>query len=199
MTGPSDDGPSGIFDHLDDAAAPAPGRDVLTSVVHRGRRIRARRQGAFALTGAAAVTAAVLGGLGISHAVDAGRGHDTVIIPAVTPTPAASASGRATHHHEPGVAVLVPGAGPATGAASPSASAAPPCGEPSASPSPVLVGPIVQSSVPPLFPTASPDPCASGSPTPSPSGTTSPTPEPSTTGEPTSSPGVPVPSEPATR
>ena len=197
MTGPYDGDPSGVFDHLDDPGAPAPSSDVLASVVHRGRRIRARRQGVFAATGAVAVTAAVLAGLGISHAVDAGRGNDTVV-PAGTPTPFASVSAPARHSPEPGVAVVVPGAGPATSAASPSASAGP-CDSPSPSTTPgaIINGPLVQSSVPPLLPTSSPGPCATGSPSPSPSASESPSPEPSTTGEPTSSPAVPVPSQPA--
>lgn len=203
MTGPFDDGPSGIFDHLDDPGAPAPSGDVLASVVHRGRRIRARRQGMFAATGAAAIAVAVVAGLGISHAVDASRSNDKLLTPAGTPTPFASVSAPARHHPSPGVAVVVPGAGPATSAASPSASPSTGCEEPtpSSSPSPFVNGPIAQSSVPPLFPTATPQPCPSAAPSesPSPSSSESPSPGPSPTGEQTSSPGVPVPSEPATQ
>jgi hypothetical protein len=203
MTGPYDDGPSGIFDHLDDPGAPAPNADVLASVVHRGRRIRARRQGAFAVTGAVAITVAVVAGLGISHAVNASRGHDT-LVPAGTPTPVPSVSAHLKRHQEPGTSVLVPGAGPATGAASPSVTPSPvPCGtaSPSDTTGSIIRGPFPQSSVPPLVPTAAPEPCASESPSPSPSPTPSETasPEPSATGEPSSSPGAQAPSEPPTR
>ena len=112
MTDPFGDGPSGIFDHLDDPGAPTPDADVLSSVVHRGRRIRARRQGAFAITGAAAVTAAVFGGLGISHAFNADRANDRVVTPAVSGTPTASASAKASHRHHSGSVPLVPQGAP---------------------------------------------------------------------------------------
>jgi hypothetical protein len=205
MTGPYDDGPTGFFDHLDDAAPPAPGREVLDTVVHRGRRIRARRQGMFAASGAAAVAVAVLGGLGISHAVNAGS--DRVVTPANTPTPSLSASPQGSHHRRPGDAVLVPRAGQTPNAPSPSTvPSAGPCGEPqptpqpSQSPPPIDVGgPVAQSSFPPIVPSASAEPCPSESPSesPSPSESQSPSPEETPTEEPTSSPGVPFPSEPA--
>ena len=206
MTGPTDDGPTGFFDHLDDSAPPTPNRDVLDSVVHRGRRIRARRQGVFAASGAAAVAVAVIGGLGISHAVNA-SGHDRVLTPAGTPTPTLSASPQSSHHRGPGTTIIVPGAGPATSPSAPTTvPSSGPCGEepaaePSDSPPPPIdvEGPVAQSSVPPLVPTtASPEPCPSESPSesPSPAPSESPSPETSETPEPSQSPGVSVPSEP---
>jgi len=187
MTGPFDDGPSGLFDHLDDPGAPAPNADVLSSVVHRGRRLRARRQGMFAATGAAAVTAAVIAGLGISHAVNANRSNDKVLPPAASGTPSASASAKSGHHHHSGDSVLVPqGPGPASPIASippptPTPST-PPCEEPSANPTPTPGGILV----PPLVPTASPEPgCGSPSPSESPSPTESPAPSESETPTPT--------------
>ena len=206
MTGPYDDGPTGFFDHLDDAAPPAPGREVLDTVVHRGRRIRARRQGMFAASGAAAVAVAVIGGLGISHAVNAG-GSDRVVTPATSITPTVSASPGDKHHRQPGDAVLVPRAGQTPNAPTPSPTPSAACGEepqptpqPSQSPPPIDVGgPVAQSSFPPIVPSASAEPCPSESPSesPSPSESESPSPEESPTEEPSSSPGVPFPSEPA--
>jgi len=189
MTGPDDSGPSGIFDHLDDPGAPAPSQDLLAAVVHRGRRIRARRQGAIAMSGAAAITAAVIAGLGLSHAVNADR--DSIFTPANTPTPSFSASAGPHRSHSPGVAVVVPHGRPASSPASPSL---PPSPEPcdsmfaTATPSPLVNGPIVESSVPPLLPTSSPPACTSDSPSPSPTPSETASPEPTTTGEPTSSP-----------
>jgi hypothetical protein len=198
VTGPYDDGPSGIFDHLDDPGAAAPGEDMLAAVVHRGRRIRARRQGSIAMSGAAALTAAVLGALGLAHAVNAG-GHDS-LSPANSATPTVSGSASATPRpHQPGVAVVAPHDRPASGPASPTMPPTPaPCGtpEPTSSPQPPADGPIVQASVPPLVPTASPDPCTSGSPSPSPSPSESASPEPTMTSEPSSSP-TPEQSDPA--
>lgn len=205
MTGPYDDGddPTGLFDHLDDPAAPTPGREVLTSVVHRGRRLRARRQSALALTGAAGVALAVLGGLGLSHEVDAGRGRDSVITPAQTPTPFASVSVPAHPHRPTGVAVIVPGAGPARGRTThPAAPPAPGCAgtgsgpgsapasssPPGPTPEPSAGGTGVEPSPEPTTsavpcPTASPSGEPTDLPSPSPSGTPaatdSPSPEPS--------------------
>ena len=190
MTGPFDDGPSGIFDHLDDSGAPTPSAEVLSSVVHRGRRIRARRQSAFALTGVAAVTAAVFGGLGISHAFNADRINDKVVTPAGTATPTVSASAKSGRHHHSGDAVLVP-QGPTQ--ASPLVSEPPPtptptaapCEEPSSSPTTTPDGILV----PQLVPTASPEPvCGTPSPTESPSPTDSPVPSDSATPTPTATP-----------
>lgn len=189
MTGPDDFGPSGIFDHLDDPGAPAPNQDVLASVVHRGRRIRARRQGIIATSGAAAVAVAVIGGLGISHAVSSGR--DSVFIPADTPTPSVSTSASPHRGHSPGVAVVVPHGRPASSPASPTLPPSPePCATavPTSSPSPLVNGPISEPSVPPLVPTATPEPCVSETPTPSPSPSETASPEPTTTGGPSSSP-----------
>ena len=206
MTGPYDDGPTGFFDHLDDAAPPAPGREVLDSVVHRGRRIRARRQTTFAASGAAAVAVAVIGGLGISHAVNADRSHDK-LVPANSPTPTLSATPSEKSSRQPGDAVLVPRAGQTPTAPSPSTEPTTvPCGEPqptpqpSQSPPPIDVGgPVAQSSFPPIVPSATPEPCPSESPSssPSPSESESPSPDESPTEEPTESPGVPFPAEPA--
>lgn len=189
MTGPNDFGPSGIFDHLDDPGAPAPSQDTLAAVVHRGRRIRARRQGAIAMSGAAAITAAVIGGLGLSHAVNADR--DSIFTPANTPTPSFSASAGPHRSHSPGGTLVVPHGRPASSPASPTFPPSPePCATavPTSSPSPLINGPIAESSVPPLLPTATPESCISETPsaTPSPSETASP--EPTTTGEPSSSP-----------
>ena len=200
MTGPYDDGPSGIFDHLDDPGASAPSQETLAAVVHRGRRIRARRQGAIAMSGAAAVTAAVLGGLGLAHSVNA-SGHDSITTPANSGTPTLSPSASA-RQRPPGGSVVVPHGRPASSPASPTLPpSAQPCATdlPTTSPSPLLDGPIAESSVPPLVPTASPEPCPSESPSesPSPSESESPSPEESPTEEPTSSPGVPFPSAPA--
>jgi hypothetical protein len=189
MTGPDDDGPTGIFDHLDDPGAPTPRQEMLTAVVHRGRRMRARRQSAIAMSGAAAVTAAVLGGLGIAHAVNAG-GQDRLLntTPANSSTPTVSAStGAGRHHSSDGVAIVAPHGRPASSPASPTMPPSPgPCGTPvpSSSPSPLVNGPIVESSVPPLLPTASPEPCASESPGPS----ESPTPGESSTPTPSETP-----------
>ena len=190
MTGPFDDGPSGIFDHLDDPGAPTPSAEVLSSVVHRGRRIRARRQSAFAITGVAAVIAAVFGGLGISHAFNADRINDKVLTPAGTATPTVSASAKSGRHHHNGNEPLVP-QGPAQG--SPIASVPPPtptpsgepCQEQSASPAPTPDGIFV----PPLVPTASPEPvCGTPSPSESPSPSDSPVPSDSATPTPTATP-----------
>src|SRR4051794_32848725 len=149
MTGPYDDGPTGIFDHLDDPGAPTPSQEMLTAVVHRGRRMRARRQSAIAMSGAAAVTAAVLGGLGISHAVNAGPSDK--LLPANSATPSFSASATAPRgSHTPGVSVVVPHGRPASSPASPTMPpSAEPCGTPVPSSSPLVDGPIVESSVPP--------------------------------------------------
>jgi hypothetical protein len=190
MTGPNDFGPSGIFDHLDDPGAPAPSQDVLSAVVHRGRRIRARRQGTIAMSGAAAVTAAVFGGLGISHAVNAGP-NDSVLPPANSATPSFSATAGAPDRHSPGVSVVVPHGQPASSPASPTLPPSPqPCGTavPTSSPSPLDNGPIVESSVPPLVPSATPEPCLSETPSPTPSPTETASPEPTTTGKPSTSP-----------
>jgi hypothetical protein len=191
MTGSFDDGPSGIFDHLDDPGAPTPSADVLSSVVHRGARLRARRQSLFAATGAAAVTAAVFGGLGISHGLNAQSNHDRLVSPATSGTPSASASAKSGHHHHSGDAVLVP-KGPTAGSPiasapppSPTPSAPPPCEEPSASPTPTPGGIIV----PPLVPTWSPAPvCGTPSPTPSESPNPSDSPTQSDSATPTPSP-----------
>lgn len=193
MTDPTDPGPSGVFDHLDDPAAPTPGGDVLSAVVHRGRRIRARRQGMFAAAGAAAVTATVLGGLGLSHAVNAAR--DSVVTPTQQLTPEPSVSAALPRHHRPGLSVLVPGAGPITGShrptPAPSASSGE-CGAPAQtqSPSPLPSGPIVQPVVPPLLPTASPVACPSESPSPAESPSPSQTPSPAESATPTPTPSA---------
>ena len=195
MTGPYDDGASGIFDHLDDPAGAAPSRDVLEAVVHRGRRLRARRQGAIAMSGAAAVAAAVLGGLGIANSVNAG-GHDS-LSPADSGSPSVTASATASprHHGQGGVAIVAPHGRPASRAASPTLPpTSGPCATatPAPSTSPLVDGPIAESSVPPLFPTATPDPCAvpeSPSPSESPTPTDSATPTP--TGTPTTDPSQP--------
>src|SRR4051795_11813387 len=105
MTG---DESSSFFDHLDDPAPPAAGRDTLDSVVHRGRQIRTRRQGMFAAGSVAAVTAAVIGGLGISHAVSANGPHDSVAPPLHSATASPSESPK---HKHGGGAVVVPGGG----------------------------------------------------------------------------------------
>jgi hypothetical protein len=190
MTGPYDDGPTGIFDHLDDPGAPTPSQEMLTAVVHRGRRIRARRQSTIAMSGAAAVTAAVLGGLGISHAVNAGD-QDRLLTPANTPTPSVSASaGAGRPHRSPGIAIVAPHGLPASIPASPTLPPSPPpCGAvaPSSS-SPLANGPIVESSVPPLLPAESPEPCASESPGPSESPAPSESPTPTPTETPTTEP-----------
>lgn len=189
MTGPYDDGPSGIFDHLDDPGAPTPSQEALTAVVHRGRRIRARRQSTIAVSGVAAVTAAVLGGLGLSHSV--GANHNDTVVPAHSSTPSASASAGGHRGESPGVSVVVPHDQPGSPPASPTPPPNPePCGSPlpTSSPSPLPSGPIVEGSVPPLLPTESPQPCSTESPSPSPTPTETASPEPTTTEEPSTSP-----------
>lgn len=197
MTDPDEFGPSGIFHHLDDPGAPTPSQDVLSAVVHRGRRIRARRQGTIAMSGAAAVAAAVIGGLGISHAVNAGP-NDRVV-PADSPTPSASVTAGTHHKKSPGVSVVVPHGQPASSPASPTMPPTPvPCDSlvATASPAPLVTDPIVQSSVPPLLPTPSPPACTTDSPSPSPTPSDTASPEPTTTDEPSTSPS-PEPTGPA--
>jgi hypothetical protein len=178
MTGPYDDDPTGMFDHLDDAAPPGATGETLAAVSRRGRRIRARRQSAFAVTGAAAVTAAVFAGLGVSHAVNAEHGHDRLLSPAGTATPNPTASGHSGGHRQPGVAVVGPRGAPAPTTVAtppPTPSPASPCDQPnpSASPSPTAGGVILPA--PPFVTTASPAPvCASPSPSQSPSPSESP-------------------------
>jgi hypothetical protein len=189
MTDP-DDGASGIFDHLDDPGGSTPSRETLAAVVHRGRRIRARRQGAIAMSGAAAVTAAVLGGLGLAHTVDAG-GHDS-LSPAGSATPGVTAPASAgPHHRRSGVAIVAPHGRPASNAGSPTPPRTPTScvtAVPTSSPSPSADDPVLQASVPPLLPPPSPEPCASESPSPTESPSESASPEPTTTEEPSSSP-----------
>src|SRR5438045_3108889 len=103
----------GFFDHLDDPGAPVPGGHALDTVMLRGRHLRARRRAAFATSMAAAATAAVIGGLGISHALNADGSGDTIVPPANSQTPSSSVTPSKSpgHHHGGGGQVLTPGAG----------------------------------------------------------------------------------------
>jgi hypothetical protein len=183
----------GFFDHLDDASAPSPGRDVLDSVVHRGRQLRTRRQIAWTTSAMAGITAVVIGGLGISHAIRA-DGTSDGIEPAQTSSPSVTATASPSHHKKHGGnggqavgpgATLQPGAQPsATISVTPSTAPSPggTCA-PEATPT---SGTVVDPSLPPLAPPPSPTCAPVESPSPTPSETASPEPTDST--EPTTSP-----------
>lgn len=197
MSGSGDTGePTGFFDHLDDPAPPNPGRPALDAVMSRGRRIRARRHAIIGASSAAAVTVLVLGGLGLSRTITADRSHDSLVTPAHSTTPTATASGHTKHRPggANGPAVVAgggarPHAGSSGGAATPTPG---PCDvvateSPSAEPP---GAPLPEASIPALLPspTASPCPAGSPSPSPTPSESSSATPSPSESTEPTASP-----------
>ena len=184
----------GFFDHLDDPSWPAPGNDRLDAVVRRGRHLRARRRSAWAASAAAGVTLAVVGGLGISHAINATGPDDRVFQPA-GPSGSASApgTGHRRHHQGGGNQVLLPGGSPAPGSR-PAGIASTPAAAPSPTGNcpPVTTGespasePLPGASLPSLAPSPTPtcEPAASPSATPSETGS----PAPTDTAEPTSSP-----------
>lgn len=197
MSGHDDlSGPTGFFDHLDDPAPPTPARATLDSVMHRGRRLRARRHAIVGASSAAAVTVLVLGGLGLSRAITADRSHDKLVTPlsSTTPSPSLSAGGHKPGSGGNGPAVVGPRAGGHRPSSSPSpASPSPgPCDVPSESPSPAppadAGGPLPEPTLPPLVPTPTATPCPSESPSESPSPSASPTESPSDSAEPTAAP-----------
>ena len=177
MTDPDE----GFFSHLDDPAAPMPGRDALDGVVRRGRQLRARRRTAWAVTGAAGVTAAIVGGLGISQALDTNTANDRVVGPLQTPSPSTSATNEPRHkkHSDGGTTVVPGGVQPGIGhpRTSPPTSTEPTpvdeCASPSASPE-APEDPLSEPSIPPLVPTPSPT-CVPGSASPSPTESVTPT------------------------
>ena len=189
----------GFFDHLDDAGWSAPGNDALPNVLRRGRQLRTRRRTILATSTAVGVTAAVLGGLGVSHALNADGSGDTVVPPAnhsqsvtASPTP----SGHHRHHGGGGGnQVLLPGATQAPGAhPSGAASTPPPAPAPTDSCAPAAGAgssgsdPVTGATLPPLAPTPSESPSCAPSATPSPTPSDSGSPEPTDSAEPTTSP-----------
>lgn len=193
MTGDEEFG--GVFGHLDDPTAPAPTADTLGSVVQRGRHIRARRRSLFAASGAAAALVVVVGGIGVSRALDASADHDSVI-PAVTGSATPDPT-RTPRKHASGddADVVSPAALPDAGLHRPGGKATSPAPAPCDSPDPSLspaasltdVDPLASPSEPAVAPsptagcptaTVSPDLSATASPTdtaqPSPTGTASP-------------------------
>jgi hypothetical protein len=159
----------GFFDHLDDGAAPVPGRETLDSVLLRGRHIRTRRHTLFAASGVLTATALALGGFGISHAVNADHSHDSIV---PIHSPSASASPNLTPSPSPRVdhTLLAGGGVPRRSPQVPGSTPAPP----SPSTTPCGAGSTASpSSGPSLAPTLAPapgdTPSPESSPTPSPS------------------------------
>ena len=183
----------GFFDHLDDPGWPSPGSDRLDAVVRRGRHLRARRRSAWAASATAGVALAVVGGLGISHAINATGPDDRVFQPAgPSGSASATASGPRHHHRGGGNQVLLPGGSAAPGA-QPSGFASTPAAAPSPTGScPPVTGespasePLPGATLPPLAPSPTPtcEPAATPSAPPSETGS----PAPTDTAEPTSSP-----------
>jgi hypothetical protein len=190
----------GFFDHLDDGAAPVPGRETLDSVLHRGRHIRSRRHTLFAASGAVAVAGLVLGGFGISHAVNADHSHDSIV---PIHSPSESASPNLTPSTSPRVdQTLVAGGGvprrspqvPHESPAPPAPSTTPcgtgptasPSGAPGLAPAPAAAdtpSPVSSTSEPP-----SPVACPSESSTPAPTASPSASPDDSATPDATPTP-----------
>jgi hypothetical protein len=189
----------GYFSHLDDPSWSAPAGDALPTVMRRGRQLRARRRTTFAASATLGLTAAVIGGLGISHAIQADGTNDGVFQPANSTSPTATASGRGHHRgggndDNGGSQVLEPRAGgghgvrPLPGASSPGTQPSPAdtCGDATGGESPPA-DPLAEASLPPLAPSPTPS-CEPASPTPSATPTDSASPEPTDSAEPTASP-----------
>ena len=186
----------GFFDHLDDPSGNAPHADSLPAVMRRGRQLRARRRATWTASAAAGVTVAVIGGLGVSHALNSAGGPNDSVQP-IDNGPSATATATPGKHHrgdgkggDGGTQVIGPDGPLAPGThktTSPSPTTVPSpadsCAAAAAGETPVARPAVTGATLPPLAP--SPTASSSCEPT-TPSPTTSPSE--SATAEPTDSP-----------
>jgi hypothetical protein len=185
----------GYFSHLDDPSWSAPTGDALPTVMRRGRQLRARRRTTFAASATLGMTAAVIGGLGISHAIRADGTSDHVVPPANSASPSATASDRGHHRGGNGGPQVIgpratsgPRVRPVPGGSTPGTepTAGETCGEVAAAESP-QADPVLGASLPPLAPSPTPS-CEPATPTPSATPSESASAEPTDSAEPTASP-----------